>query len=72
MMAPAFERTAAQVEPKARLLKLNTETDPAVAERFNIGSIPTLIMFSKGQIIDRVSGAMDERRLQQWITSHAR
>ena len=71
MMAPAYERTAGQLEPNARLLKLNTENDPSAAERYDIRSIPTLIMFRNGQIVDRVSGAMDERRLQQWIVSHA-
>jgi len=71
MMAPAYERAAGQVEPNARLLKLNTENDPVAAERYNIRAIPTLIMFRNGQVVDRVSGAMDERRLQQWIMSHA-
>ncbi|MFN3348569.1 thioredoxin TrxC [Pseudorhodoplanes sp.] len=71
MMAPAYERAAGQLEPNARLLKLNTENDPGAAERYGIRSIPTLIMFRNGQIVDRVSGAMDERRLQQWIVSHA-
>jgi thioredoxin 2 len=71
MMAPAYERAAGQVEPNGRLLKLNTENDPGAAERFNIRAVPTLIIFRNGQVVDRVSGAMDERRLQQWITSHA-
>jgi thioredoxin 2 len=71
MMAPAYERAAGKVEPHARLLKVNTENEPGVAERYSIRSIPTLIMFRNGKVVDRVSGAMDDRRLQQWIMSHA-
>lgn len=71
MMAPAYERTASALEPNVRLLKLNTENNPHAAQVYNIQSIPTLIIFRNGRIVDRISGAMDERRLQQWIASHA-
>jgi thioredoxin 2 len=70
MMAPAYERAASQMEPRARLLKLNTENDPAAAAHYHIQAIPTLMIFRNGQVADRVSGAMDERRLQQWIMSY--
>jgi thioredoxin 2 len=70
MMAPAYARVAAQLEPRLRFLKLNTEEDPAAAARFNIQAIPTLLLFHHGKLIDRRSGAMDERSLQQWLTAH--
>lgn len=70
MMAPAFSQAAAQLEPKVRLAKLNTELEQAIAARFNIRSIPTLILFSGGQEITRQSGAMNSASLIQWI-NHA-
>ena len=45
MMAPAFEQAAAELEPKVRLAKLNTESEQGTAARFNIRSIPTLALF---------------------------
>lgn len=70
MMAPSYARVAAQFEPKVRLLKLDTQDNPVVAEKYNIQAIPTLILFRNGRAVDRVSGALDDRRLQQWITGH--
>ena len=57
-MAPAFEAAAAQLEPYVRLGKLDTEAEQAIAGRFGIRSIPTLIMLHKGREIARQSGAM--------------
>jgi len=70
-MAPAYAQAAAALEPAVRLLKLNTEADPGTAQRYGIQAIPTLILFRNGQVAARTSGAMDERSLRQWITSHA-
>ena len=71
MMAPAFNQSAAQLEPRYRLAKLNTEDHQALAARFNIRSIPTLIIFRNGQEVTRQSGAMDAHNLTRWIQSVA-
>jgi thioredoxin 2 len=68
-MAPFFEATAREMEPRLRFGKLNTEEDPAPAARFNIRSIPTLIVFRGGQEIARQSGAMDSGNLARWLSS---
>jgi thioredoxin 2 len=68
-MAPFFEATARQWEPKLRFAKLNTEDDPAPATRFNIRSIPTLIVFRAGKELARQSGAMDSATLSAWLKS---
>ena len=67
MMAPHFERAAAEIEPAARLAKLNTEEAPGTAARFGIRGIPTLAVFRNGQEITRQSGAMDYGGLTRWI-----
>jgi thioredoxin 2 len=69
MMAPHFERAARELEPAVRLAKLNTEEEQAVAARYNIRSIPTLIAFRGGREIARQSGAMDAANLARWVRS---
>jgi thioredoxin 2 len=70
MMAPHFERAAAEIEPAARLGKLDTEASPALAARFGIRGIPTLAVLHKGREIARHSGAMDYSTLIRWIRQH--
>ncbi len=69
-MAPHFERAAAELEPRVRLAKLNTEEARAVAERYGIRSIPTLVAFRGGREVARQSGAMDSRTLVRWISAN--
>ena len=71
MMAPQFERAAAEVEPRVRFAKLDTEAASEIAARYNIRSIPTLVVFMRGQEIARQSGAMDSRSLVSWLSSVA-
>lgn len=69
-MAPAFSAAAKALEPTTRLLKIDTEAEQAVAARFAIRSIPTLILFSGGREIARSAGAMDQRSILAWTESH--
>jgi len=71
MMAPHFDRVAAHQEPGVRLAKLDTDANPATASRFNIRSIPTIILFKDGREVARKSGAMDANMLSNWIREHA-
>jgi thioredoxin 2 len=68
-MAPYFEAAARELEPKLRFAKLNTQDEPAPASRFNIRSIPTLIVFRGGKEIARQSGATDTRQLARWLST---
>jgi thioredoxin 2 len=70
MMAPHFEHAAREIEPAARLAKLNTEESPQIAARYAIRGIPTLAVFRNGQEIARQSGAMDQPSLTRWIRAH--
>lgn len=70
-MAPAFAEAARQLEPEIRLAKLNTEEEQQLAARFGIRSIPTLVLFRKGQEVARQSGAMDAGSLMRWVRSQA-
>jgi thioredoxin 2 len=68
-MAPFYEATARQMEPKLRFAKLNTQDEPAAAARFNIRSIPTLLVFRGGKEIARQSGSLDAAALSRWLNS---
>ena len=65
-MAPAFAAAAGQLEPHVRLGKLDTEAEQAIAERYAIRSIPTLIIISRGQETARQSGAMPASSIVSW------
>jgi len=69
MMAPAFDAAAKQLSPGVRLLKVNTEEAQALAGRFAIRSIPTLVLFRNGREAARQSGAMNEAQLVGWVRS---
>ena len=68
-MAPAFAQAAQQLEPQVRLAKLDTEAHPAIAGRYGIRSIPTMIMFRGGQEVARVSGALGAADIARWVRS---
>lgn len=65
-MAPQFEQAAAQLEPRLRLAKVDTEAEPGLGARYNIRSIPTLILLRRGQELARQSGAMDKGSIVRW------
>lgn len=70
-MAPAFSAAAKQLEPWMRLGKLDTEAEQAIAGRYAIRSIPTMILFRKGREIARQSGAVPEQAIVNWARSAA-
>ena len=53
-MAPAYERAAADLEPEFRLLKVNTEEEPELATRYDIRSIPTMMLFAEGRRVAQI------------------
>lgn len=69
-MAPAYERAAATLEPRARLAKVDTEANPGLAGRYGIRSIPTLVVFHHGAEVARQSGALPAGALGQWISQY--
>jgi thioredoxin 2 len=70
-MAPAFEQAASVLEPGIRLAKLNTEDDQAIGARYGIRSIPTMVLFHKGEEIARQSGALMAGDIIHWVQSQS-
>ena len=69
MMAPQFEAAAAQLEPRMRQATVNTEADPALGARFDVRSIPTLILFRQGREVARRAGASGAADIVRWARS---
>jgi len=66
-MAPIFEQVAAGLATRVRFAKVDTEAQPALAQRFGIRSIPSLVLFRAGAEIDRILGALDAATLTAWL-----
>ncbi len=67
IIGPIVEELAPSYQGKAIIAKMNVDDNPQVAQRFGVTSIPTLIMFKDGKLVDRVVGAMPRGELQKFI-----
>ncbi len=70
-MAPHFA-TAAQQMPEVRFAKVDSDAAPAASARYNIRSIPTLVLFKGGTELARLSGAVPAAQLVAWIQQQLR
>ena len=71
MMAPMLDELAAEMAGRVRVAKLNVDENPATATRFNVRSIPTLLVLKAGRELDRIVGVQPKaaiaRRLERVI-----
>lgn len=70
MMAPEFEKAAAQLEPRLRLAKVDTEAVPTLGGRYGVQAIPTMILFHRGRELARQSGAMQAAGIVRFAQAH--
>ena len=70
--APVFAEAAASLEPQLRLAKVDTEAQPALAQRFGIRSIPTLLVLRNGKEVARQAGALNGMQLRQFLANALR
>jgi thioredoxin 1 len=69
MIAPALEEIASgALAGKVKILKLNVDENPKTAQKYNVMSIPTLMLFKNGEMASRQVGAAPKAKLEQWIT----
>jgi thioredoxin 1 len=69
MIAPALEEIAGSLGEKVKIVKLNVDENPQTAAKYNIQSIPTLLIFKNGDMSSRQIGAAPKQKLEQWITA---
>jgi len=70
MVAPVIEEMARDYAGKILFGKLNVDENPEVAMEYQIMSIPTLLVFKNGILVDRIIGAMPRQMLEPKITRH--
>jgi thioredoxin 1 len=69
MIGPALDEISASLGEKVKIVKLNVDENPAVAAKYGIMSIPTLMIFKGGELASRQVGAAPKAKLEQWITA---
>lgn len=70
MIAPIVEQLATEYDGKLRVGKLDVDANPQTAMRFNIRSIPSILFFKDGKLVDTVVGAVPRAMLERKIQEH--
>jgi thioredoxin 1 len=65
MIAPILDELAAESAGRYRIAKLNVDENPQTTARFNIASIPTMLIFKEGKLIDRLIGAQPKQAIAE-------
>ena len=71
MVAPSVEKLAQEYAGRAVVGKLNVDENPVTAQRFQVMSIPTLLIFKGGQVVDTIVGAQPYQAIKQRLARHA-
>ena len=66
-MGPILEELAKERSGRLKVVKVNTEDEPGLATKFGIRSIPSLLLFRDGKLIDQLSGTVPKVELNRWI-----
>ncbi len=69
-VAPAVDAVAAEFEGRAKVVKLNTDEEQQVTIKYGVGSIPTLMVFKNGELVERVMGNRPKAELAQLVSKH--
>lgn len=70
-LAPVLESLSREKVGHLKIVKIDTESEPELASRYSIRAIPTLLLFRKGALVDRQSGALSKAQLTNWIETMA-
>ena len=70
MMPPIFDQVKKNLGSQLRILKIDVDKNPKVAEQYQVRGVPTLILFKAGKILWRQSGVQDASTLIQIVKQH--
>jgi thioredoxin 1 len=69
-VAPVLEEIASEFKGRVKVVKVNTDDNQMVAMQHNIRSIPTVMLFKAGKVVDQVIGAMPKRNFVEMLQKH--
>lgn len=70
MIAPVLEEIDAEMSDKVKITKVNVDENPDLSKRFGVMSIPTLLLFKNGEVVNKMSGFMPKAQLVEWMNPH--
>lgn len=70
MLAPTVDAIADEYEGKVKVGKVNTDENPQIATQHQINSIPTLMIFKGGEIVERLVGAIPKEKITEKLDTH--
>jgi thioredoxin 1 len=71
MVAPILDQLATEFSGKAKVAKMDVDANQRTAIRFNVRSIPAILFFKNGKLVDSVIGAVPKARLESKFQEHA-
>jgi thioredoxin 1 len=69
MIAPALEELAGEMSGKVTIAKINIDENPQVPQKYGVRGIPTMMIFSQGQVAATKVGALPKSKIKEWIES---
>ena len=70
MIAPLVEEIADEKEGVVKVAKMDVDNNPGVATKFGIRSIPTLMIFKNGEVVDQIIGAVPKSMIEEKLQKH--
>jgi thioredoxin 1 len=70
MIAPIIEELAGEYDGKMKFGKLDVDSNPQISMQFGIRSIPTMLVFKGGKVVEQIVGAMPKKSLVEKISQH--
>jgi len=70
MIAPSLEQLATEMDGKVTVAKVNVDENGDLSNRFGIRSIPTLLVFKDGRVVDQIVGAVPKEQLRRLLDKH--
>ncbi len=70
MIGPAVDQLTAEFEGKAKVVKLDVDTNPLTTAQYGIRSLPTLLIFKHGIVVDKIVGAVAKHVIQERLAQH--
>lgn len=71
MVAPVLEQIAGERAGRVKVVKVNVDESPGISARYDVRSIPTMLLFHRGRLVDQQVGALPHHAITAWLDRHA-